>query len=222
MGGAATYPTAIWDGDSVNRDSDNNNLKAPDHRDWSRVIKEVAAAQNQLGVGLDADAVAAVGTVGTDVTEISERTGVQRTVLTLTDVVVTIVDGATKATGGVLLHTLPAGAIKVLGVTMNLTAISAEDFSSGAGDYALGSTLIAANTAIATTAQTWSTDTAACTISSVVSDLHDQGETVALHDNTDASGGKVYLNIALDLNEGAGVITVNGTITLIWTNLGDY
>lgn len=220
LNATAAYPTSIWDGDSGSRDSDKAIFAAPDAKDWMRLINEVRAIQNQLGIGADADAVAAIGTVGTGVTEVSDRAGIQRTVLTLTNVPITITDGTTKEFGSALLHTFPTGAIKVLGVTINLTAISAEDFDiAGAGDYALGS-VAATDQALTGTDVTWSTDAASCTVSTTVSDLHDQGETVALFDGT--TSAPVYLNFAMDAGEGAGVITVNGTITILWTNCGDY
>lgn len=222
MGSAATYPTSVWDGDSRSRDSDNGPRRAPDYHDWSRLIAELAAVQKQLGVGSDADAVAAVGTVGTGVTEVSERTSVQRTVLNITDLAITITDDTTKEWGGALIHTFPAGAIKVLGVTLDLTLISAADFAgTGAGELALGSA-IASDQALAGTQLTWTTDAAALTgITSVVSNHHDQGETVALYDGT-STPAPVYLNIAMTNAEGAGVVTVNGTITITWVNCGDY
>lgn len=43
-----TYPTSVWDGDSGNRDSDDNNQAAPDHRDWTRMVNELAATQTEL------------------------------------------------------------------------------------------------------------------------------------------------------------------------------
>ena len=43
-----SYPAAVWDGDSGNRDSDNNDFAAPDARDWLRVIAEIAATQTAL------------------------------------------------------------------------------------------------------------------------------------------------------------------------------
>lgn len=44
----ATYPASVWDGDSGNRDSDDNRFTAPDARDWLRVIAEIAATQTAL------------------------------------------------------------------------------------------------------------------------------------------------------------------------------
>lgn len=216
----SSYPAAVWDGDSGSRDSVDQDQRAPDYRDWDRMINELAAVQNQLGVGADADA---VGTVGTDVTEVSERAGVQRTVLTLTDIAISIADGTTKEVGSALIHTFPQGAIKVLGVVvdLDLTCTGADFTVAGAGDYALGSAA-ATDQALTGTDLTWSTDALAITVTIVAPQaLHDQGEIVALYDGT-TTPGPVYLNLAMDAGEGAGEITANGTVTLIWANVGDY
>lgn len=218
-----SYPTSVWDGDSENRDSDDGFQRAPDSRDWSRMIAEVASAQSQLGVGADADAVAAIGTVGTSVVEVSNRGCVQQMVLTLTDLAISIADGTTKEVGSALIHTFPAGAIKVLGVTVDLilTCTGANFAVSGAGDYALGS-VAATDQALAGTDLTWSTDALAITVTiAAPQTLQDQGEMVAIYDGT-TTPGPVYLNLAMDAGEGAGEITANGTITITWVNLGDY
>lgn len=218
-----SYPTAVWDGDSGNRDSDAGNQKSPDYRDWGRMLSEVAAVQNQVGVGADADAAAAVGVVGTSVTEVSMRACVQQVILTLTDIAISIADGTTKEYGSALIHTFPQGAIKVLGVVVNLdlTCTGADFAVAGAGDYALGS-VAATDQALTGTDLTWSTDAAAITVTIAAPlALHDTGEIVALYDGT-TTPGPVYLNLAMDAGEGAGEITANGTITITFVNLGDY
>jgi hypothetical protein len=218
-----SYPTAVWDGDSGNRDSDDGVAKGPDYRDWDRVVAEVAAVQKQLGLGIDAESAAAIGVVGTSVTEVSNRGCVQQVILTLTDVAITITDGTTKEYGSALVHTFPQGAIKVLGVVVNLdlTCTGADFAVAGAGDYALGSAA-ATDQALTGTDLTWSTDAAAITVTIAAPlALHDTGEIVALYDGT-TTPGPVYLNLAMDAGEGAGEITANGTITITFINLGDY
>jgi len=44
----ANFPTTIWDGDSLNRDSDINTKVAPDWRDWRQVVFEVSAVQDYV------------------------------------------------------------------------------------------------------------------------------------------------------------------------------
>jgi len=218
-----SYPTSVWDGDSGNRDSDDGNNRAPDYRDWDRLISEIAAVQSQLGLGIDAESAAAIGVVGTSVTEVSNRGCVQQVILTLTDIAITIVDGTTKEVGSALIHTFPAGATKVLGVVvdLDLTCTGADFAASGVGDYALGSAA-ATDQALTGTDLTWSTDSAAITVTIAAPQaLHDMGETVAIYDGT-STPGPVYLNLAMDAGEGAGEITANGTVTITFVNLGDY
>ena len=95
------------------------------------------------------------------------------------------------------------------------------DFSStGDGDYALGSRA-AADRDLTGADLTWSTDAATMTVTETASNLHDKGEVIALYDGT-STPGPVYLNLIMDNDENTGTITVNGTVTLIWANLGDY
>ncbi len=217
LNAATLYPVTAWDGDSGNRDSDDNNFAAPDARDWARLVTELKATQEQLGL----QAAAEKGTAGTNVAELTDMTGVQRTVLTLTDVSIAIAEGSTAEYGSQKIFTFPAGPIKLLGVSINLTAAALVNFSgTGVGDFALGSAA-ASDQVLAGTDLTWSTDSAAMTVTTVASDLHDQGEIIALYDGT-STPGPVYLNLTMDNGESTGTIIVNGTITLIWANLGDY
>ncbi len=217
LNAAPTYPVAVWDGDSGSRDSDDNNVRAPDAKDWLRLVKELAALQTQLGLQASAEQ----GTPGTGVAEVTDVTGVQRTVLTLTDLAIAIGAGSTKEFGSALIFTFPQGAIKLIGVTINLVAVATADFSStGDGDYALGSRA-AADRDLTGADLTWSTDAATMTVTETASNLHDKGEVIALYDGT-STPGPVYLNLIMDNDENTGTITVNGTVTLIWANLGDY
>lgn len=44
----ACYPNRVWDGDSLNRNSDKAPFKAPNARDWACLIAELAATQTEL------------------------------------------------------------------------------------------------------------------------------------------------------------------------------
>jgi len=45
---AASFPSTIWDGDSLNRNSDDGILTAPDYRDWGRISQEMWAVQDYI------------------------------------------------------------------------------------------------------------------------------------------------------------------------------
>lgn len=206
-----SYPDSKWDGSSENRTA--GQQKSPDHRDWGRLIAEVRAIQEKLGLG-DPDS----GTVGTGVTDVSDS-GVRRTVLTLADVEVSCAEGSTKEYGSSLLYTFPAGAIKVLGITVDLTLTSTDYAAVEEGDLALGE-VAATDQALTGTDVTWLA-ASALTFGSGTATVQDQDDTVAVQDGT-TTAEKVYLNIAMDNGGGAGDIVVNGTVTIHWCNLGDY
>ena len=117
----ATYPGAIWDGDTGDRDSDLGILRAPNARDWGRVVNEIAALQRSLQ-GYDPDrAIDTFGTVAS-VTGLSVREygngAAHKTILTLDEVEVSTLDGTTPAThaawGTKNLYTFPEGHVLIL------------------------------------------------------------------------------------------------------------
>lgn len=118
----ATFPGAIWDGDTDDRDSDLGILRAPNARDWGRVVNEIAALQRSLR-GYDPDrAIDTHGTLAT-VAGLTVREygngGVHKTILTLVEVGVSTLDGTTPAThaawGTKDLYTFPEGHVIILG-----------------------------------------------------------------------------------------------------------
>ena len=215
----ASYPTSVWDGDSGSRDSDNAPVKAPDAQDYARMVEEVAAMQNQLGVGSDADAVAAVGVVGTSVVETSMRTSIQQMVLTIASLAITCAEGGTREYGSSLIHTFPQGAIKILGVTADLVITSSDYAAVEEGDFALGK-IAATDRALTGDDVTMLAETA-LTFAAGEADLEGQGDIVAIQDGT-STPLPVYLNVCMDNGSGTGDIVVNGTVTITWCNLGDY
>lgn len=172
------------------------------------------------------------GRAGTGVT--AQHLGaqnVQKTVLTLKDVAVPMVDEAgVVAYGGLKIYDLPEGAILFLGAVANLalTKSSAGVNADWDGDFGLGTVTASNNATLSSTEQdlipTTSTPQAA------------SGATTAKGKSTSTEGAKildgtgtakdVFLNILVDdadhdVTGAACNIIVNGTITLFWTNLGD-
>lgn len=244
----AGYPSSVWDGDSANRDSDDGVQASPDYRDWDRMIDEVAAAQtqlnnNQAGVAYPVNATHTVGAVttktGLSVVEYGDA-AIHKTVFTMADMAMVSTDGATPATDGAWgsqsLYTFPEGQLLLLGaqfvspiaglaaVTGGGTGLSdTADFEIGVGTVAAaninafdldGSTdediiaaIVVALTAAATTA--------------VQAGIN---STAAVHDGTTAAI-EFFLNFRTvdDADHGttADVLTVNSTLTLLWSVLGD-
>lgn len=214
-----SFPTAVWDGDSPNRVSENDFVMTPDPEDWGRCIAEVGAAQEKVGLG------SAGETAGTGVIDVTDLSAVYKTVLTLTDLAIAIAEGTTtnQEFGGALVFTFPQGAIVLLGMTLDLV-LTSDNYAYNAGDLAVGEAAAVDGASPSGDALTWLTDALATAFVAGAEVSQDQGDIVAIEDGS-STAKKVYLNLYIDDTAGApgaGEITVNGTITLIWANLGDY
>jgi len=242
----ATFPTSIWDGDSGNRDSDDNNLKSPDHRDWTRMIAEVAAAQTRVynnERGVDDDAVDSVGTVATKtgLSVIEKGNGaIHKTVLTLDSVAMASTDGTTPATDGAWgtqdLYTFPQGQIVILGAhqvypsgKIIATTGGGTGFSSTANiGMGVGSVAAANSTefGLSTTEEDIIAEQAGIDLVAKISDAIESSINAALvplDGSTTAITAKLNFRTLADGEHGtvADVLTVSGTITIIWTMLND-
>ena len=175
------------------------------------------------------------GTASGDGVVASERgIIIHRTTLTLTDVAVTLVDNAgTTAYGSLKVYDMPAGAIKVLGVTasLNTAATTLGVDVDAAGDFGLG-TVAANNTAtpLATTEQNLIANTA-LTFADVdnlgAEDTTAYTSLIAAAFDGTSTAMDVYVNFLIDdadhdVTTTPCDLTLNGTITFTWVNLGDY
>jgi len=171
-----------------------------------------------------------VGAAGTYVTA-AERgiAAVHHTRLTLTNAVVpVVVEALAVGYGSIKIYDMPAGAILFLGAVANLTCARvgtdiAEDYD---GDFGIG-TAAADNDAgpLATTEQNIIPNTA--TPQAVAGATTAKGQSTAAENivvNGTTTAVDVFLNMLVDIADISGDdgITVNGTIDLIWVNLGDY
>lgn len=243
----AGYPTSVWDGDSASRDSDNGYNSAPDWRDWERLLEEVAAVQTQInndqaGVAYPVDALHTVGAVtsktGLSIVEYGDA-AIHKTVFTMASMAMVSTDGTTPGTDGAWgsqsLYTFPAGQLLFLGAQfvsplagMIATTGGGVGFSTTA-DFGIGvGTVAAANSTewgISTTEEDIIAEIT-CALTSKTSDAIESGVngTAAAHDGT-AAAIEFFLNFRTlnDADHGAvaDVLTVNGTLTLLWSILGD-
>lgn len=169
---------------------------------------------------------------GTGVVLTSEVPGVKSITLTLTNTPVVLVDEAgVVAYGGLKIATLPEGAVVWLGATADL-ALTADDVGVNAdwdGDFALG-TVTASNDATLTgTEQDLLPTTATPQAAGSATTATGQStatEVGAVHDGT-TTAIPVFLNILVDDADHnvAGTptnIVCNGTITLLYADMGDY
>lgn len=157
-----------------------------------------------------------------------------KTVLTLTATPVPITSTTTaNGFGGVKLYDFPQGHIRLHGCVVNISAIAVDpaeqdNFTDATpeGDVGIGSVIIANADALGTDATDDDMATgAAFTMSSFTAAVTCPPE-ASLNFNGTATALAANLNVlvdAADIDDDASTeVLVTGTVTLSWTNLGDY
>lgn len=165
---------------------------------------------------------------GTGVTVAEYGNGaVHKTIFTLTNLAVTVTDtgGANGGQGSQLLYTFPEGVTEILGASYNLTTSAAVGIGATAalvGSLGSAAAGVGDATLSGTEADMIASTTGTLTASAGVLQLHGSIVTTAFDGHTSATTS--YLNLAVpDAGISAtAVVTVNGTITVVWTSLGDY
>jgi len=191
-----------------------------------------AAAANEV----DADAVAAtaqgVGSspVGTSVATESSL-GVQRTVLTLTDVAQSVPATTNGQYVGTKIYTFPAGRILVLGVTATVAQKTTSDLASTLNASKTGALAIGTATASNQTLDSAMANllpstafTSSATVNVAGTAVSSALASSAQFDGT-ATAVPVYINTsyATDLDvDATATQTLTGTVVITWLNLGDY
>lgn len=208
----------------------NDTHTAGDGSDHSDVAAITAGTQVITGDSLTSSGVGAKN--GATVTVVEAGNGaVHKTTLTLTNTTVALTDNAgVVAYMGVKVYDMPEGAILMLGSVLNLvitkdaTGVNAD----WDGDIGLGTITAASTTPLATTEQniiptTATPQAAAATTTAVAQSTATENAVV---DGT-GTAMDVFLNVLVDdadhdVTSTATNFIFNGTITLFWTNLGDY
>lgn len=150
-----------------------------------------------------------------------------KTILTLTSVAVTMTDEAgVVAYGGVKLYDLPEGAILFGGAVADLDITASGGINANFdGDFGVGTVTASNNATLATTEQNIIPTTATPQAVSSVTTANGKSTATenAVVDGT-STALDVYLNFLVDDADqnGGGTITVTGTISILWCNLGDY
>lgn len=182
---------------------------------------KVLTAPSSTGVGAAA---------GTGVVASEQGNGViQKTVLTLTNTPVVLADNAgVVAYGSLKIYDFPQGAINFLGATANLaiTKSSAGVNADFDGDFSLGSVAANNGATLATTEQNIIPTTPTPQAVSGVTSAKGQS-TAGLYLDGTGTAVDLYLNMLVDDadHDVTGTpcnLIANGTITVLWTNLGDY
>lgn len=149
--------------------------------------------------------------------------GINKTVITLAAVSIATTDNTTNgANGNKELYDFPAGNILVLGGITNLTTLGAGGVTATAALVGAVGTVVAAADATLTSTEANIIPSTAGTLVGSVGVLKGKSTAPVTLDGT-SSAIKAYLNVAIpDAGTSAnGTVTVSGTVTLFWMNLGD-
>lgn len=211
----ANFPTSIWDGSSVNRDSRSIDA-GPDYEDWDQIVAEVIAMQ---GGGTP------VGTGGTGVTVTQAAPQIVTTTLTVDGLSVTMTDaGAAGCHGSAPLLTFPAGNIVILGAVTDLAIVAG---AGGIGDAAavvgaVGSVATAVDNATLTSTEANIVPSTAGTLTDGAGTVKGESTAPVTLDGT-SSAAVARLNFAVpDADSSASdTLSVTGTVKITWANLGD-
>jgi len=172
----------------------------------------------------------AIGVSSTGFTLVETGDGVtHQTTLTLDeDFEFFIVDaGANGAHGSVKLYTFPVGYIKITGATTNLALdcvptnglVDAATYDIGIGSITAG----VDNAALATTEQNIIAKIEGNMSGATVASIHGINATSLAIDGT-STAEDAWFNVAIEADDAADdqLCTLSGTVTITWTNLGDY
>lgn len=165
---------------------------------------------------------------GTGVAAVEYGNGaMHKTVLTLTNLAIPITDGGVVVggEGGQKVYDFPEGVIQLLGASYNLTTarVSTGIAAAAAMLGSLGSVVAAADVTLTSTEADMIASTTG-TLTAGAGTLKKHGSLVATAFDGHTTALDAFLNLAVpDADISANdTITVNGTITLTWANLGDY
>ncbi len=240
--GIATYPTDIWDGDSGNRDSDSGDQKSPDWRDWERMLAEMRAVQ-QSNSGYDPTTLNSYGAIGAaSGLSVAERgnAAVHKTIITMDELAMTMTDGSTPGTdamwGTVPLYTFPEGHIVFLGAHLVFplgSVIATVGSGTGLSDTAdlemgVGTTARAnqTNFALAAAERNICPENVLTQMAAAAS-VAIESSPIAAELFFDGSAGAAVANLNFitsddaDAGTTADELSLSGTLTVLWTMMGD-
>ena len=207
-------------------------------------INDINTEIGELATGQTATAVAihSVGVVnplaGLTVTELGDG-AVHKTIITLDEVAMPVVDGTTPANDGawgtLKLYTFPAGHIQILGGHQVFPIGGLVASSAGSGLTPTANFEIGVGTAAAANASSFGLNdgteenivahaTVALTASKTTAILSGVQGTAAVYDGS-STAALAYLNMRTSADGDSGTadstLTCSGTVTIVWTNLGD-
>ena len=189
-----------------------------------REVRDPVQLRARLNSSIQDTGSASVATVaGTE-----SQTLINTTVLSLDDVGVSVIytGGTTNAIGSTKIYDFPEGRILVFGVTVDSFAITSfptntMDAADG-GDFSFGSAVPGVDGLLDGTAVDFAPSTSIDPITNVVNTALAAS---AQFDGT-TTPVDLYVNVSIDHGDLTGAstnaLTVGGTVTINWINLGDY
>lgn len=199
---------------------------------WKNSKGETLLEINEQGVSTykNNDGVGAVNGATVTVQELGNGV-MNKTVLTLVNTPVSIVSVTTGAgVGGTKIYDFPAGYIQIHGGTANLTlgAETEADFTDGTpeGDIGVGTVAPANADAFGTDATDDNILTGAAIAMTDYADSVTLAPEASLNIDGTSTAVDLYVNALIDAadidDDTTTNLLVSGTITILWSNLGDY
>jgi len=161
---------------------------------------------------------------GTGVSAIEGAAGVHKTVITIKDYALTMTDNGSKLHGGFQYYTFAEGSIVILGATTDLSIVVSGGLNTNAdGDCALGTIVADAGAALTgNDANICPKTTVSCASFAATNTMRNAAAIAPL----DGTGTAIptFINYTFDTGAytSSGIVTISGTITMLWSNLGDY
>jgi len=186
-----------------------------------RWLAEIAAKLRPLLGG-------AVGSAGANITATEfGGGGGHKTVLTFTNYVLATVDHTTNgAQGSAVIYTFPEGVIQLLGASYNLTIarVGTNIGATAAVVGSIGSAAAAITDATLTSTEADMIASTSGTLTAGAGSLKSSGSLVATAFDGHTTPITANLNVAIPDAGSAGddSLTISGTVTLCWADLGDF
>ena len=199
------------------------------HLVWDANGFNVLDSSGQHLQSVNSEGVVEAGTAANGATAVETGNVARKTVLTLTNVSVTVANTTGISFGGTKVYDFPAGRILVLGATLSSLSFDLTDAgnvtpiaATHGGDVAFGTTVPSDGTLTGADVDiipSTSIDpiSGGITGAALVASAHFDGTTTAKDINVN-----ILIDDA-DVADGASdVLLVNGVLTVLWVNLGDY
>lgn len=176
--------------------------------------------------GGSATITAGVGAKNGATVSATENNGmVHKTVITMADTpcVVTEIGAGTNAVGGVKIYDFPAGRILVLGVTVDSVIVGVDtnaiDAADG-GDWSFGTAAPGGDGLLDGTA----VDLCPSTSADPIVGTNSAALSASAQFDGTTTAKDVYFNMSIDDGDVSATHTntIDGTVTVLWVNLGDY